>query len=100
MCAAAVLLIDMTAVSLNPRWKDPAYDNTMYQAARRWVTQAEKALKEINKLDPFLYLNYAASWQKPFKGYGPSNLEFLKRTAAAYDPQRVFQNQMPGTFHL
>ncbi|PFH58696.1 hypothetical protein XA68_13333 [Ophiocordyceps unilateralis] len=61
---------------------------------------AEQVSKNYGTNSPWLYLNYAAPTQQPLCGYGADNLAFLKKTAAAYDPDAVFQNLMPAGFKV
>jgi hypothetical protein len=50
--------------------------------------------------DPYLYLNYAASWQDPINSYGPASVANLQAVSRKYDPSGVFQKQVPGGFKL
>ncbi|KAM0561947.1 hypothetical protein ACHAPJ_002388 [Fusarium lateritium] len=44
----------------------------------------------------YLYMNYANPEQDIIGSYGKSNVEFLKKTAAKYDPNGFFQHRVPG----
>lgn len=48
----------------------------------------------------FVYANYAGPGQSPFRSYGEANVEFLRETAARYDPQGGFRYNVPGGFKL
>ncbi|KAK3659757.1 hypothetical protein LTR56_001121 [Elasticomyces elasticus] len=48
----------------------------------------------------YLYLNYAAPWQRPIAGYGAASVANLKAVSKKYDPKGVFQVQVPGGFKL
>jgi hypothetical protein len=48
----------------------------------------------------YVYLNYAAHTQNPLRSYGEENLEFLRNVAGRYDPQDIFQEQVPGGFKV
>jgi hypothetical protein len=50
--------------------------------------------------DDHIYLNEAAAWQDPFKGYGQKNIDFMKQVAKKYDPKGMFQKQVVGGFKL
>jgi len=48
----------------------------------------------------FIYLNYAAPWQKPITSYGQANKNFLQSVSKEYDPNSLFQKAVPGGFKL
>ncbi|KAF5125082.1 Bifunctional solanapyrone synthase [Metarhizium anisopliae] len=54
----------------------------------------------MGKLDPFIYINYAAQWQNPIASYGPASVDKLLETQRKYDPRRVFTRTVPGGFKL
>lgn len=87
-------------VFFSPRWQDAQYDDRMTNASVAWFNQAKAATVARGTADDFLYLNFAGGFQDPISGYGAKNVEFLRRVAAQYDPQGVFQKLMPGGFKL
>ncbi|KAH8894165.1 FAD-binding domain-containing protein [Thozetella sp. PMI_491] len=91
---------DQMIVFITPRWLDAAYDSAMYAAAEQWVNEVTAVTQALGTDDPFLYLNFAAKFQKPLCAYGDKNIQFLKQVAAKYDPNSVFQTLMPGGFKL
>ncbi|KAI0000274.1 hypothetical protein F4779DRAFT_622547 [Xylariaceae sp. FL0662B] len=48
----------------------------------------------------WVYLNYADQSQDPLGSYGAENVSFMKRVAASYDPNGVFQTLCPGGFKI
>ncbi|KAI1406790.1 hypothetical protein F5Y13DRAFT_196797 [Hypoxylon sp. FL1857] len=48
----------------------------------------------------WIYINYADPGQDPLGSYGAGNVSFMKKVAATYDPDRVFQTLCPGGFKL
>lgn len=46
------------------------------------------------------YINYSDKTQNPLRSYGAANFNFMQKVAAKYDPNRVFQRQVPGSFKL
>ncbi|KAH6972577.1 hypothetical protein EDB80DRAFT_743731 [Ilyonectria destructans] len=46
------------------------------------------------------YLNYADFTQNPLKTYGEENVAFIRKVAAKYDPDEVFQDRLPGGFKI
>ncbi|KAK7183097.1 hypothetical protein DPSP01_005958 [Paraphaeosphaeria sporulosa] len=66
----------------------------------RLTKEVEDIAREERALSQFIYLNYAGSDQKVLEGYGKKSVEKLKRVAAEYDPDGVFQKQVRGGFKL
>ena len=62
---------------LIPRWLDEVYDNTMLQAAQKWVTMAKAATEEWGTFNPFVYHNFALVSQKPLCSYGANKYFIL-----------------------
>ncbi|KAL4744697.1 hypothetical protein BDW72DRAFT_208805 [Aspergillus terricola var. indicus] len=57
-------------------------------------------VQEIGADSEYIYMNYAARYQNPLRGYGKENVEFIKAVARKYDPLEVFQRQVPGGFKV
>ncbi|CAI4212336.1 unnamed protein product [Parascedosporium putredinis] len=76
------------------------YDDAVWDIVEEWTTEVSKATDELGMADPFVHLNFAGRFQKPFCGYGADNLEFLREVAGKYDPDQVFQELVPGGFKL
>ncbi len=72
----------------------------MYTAAEQWASKVTKIAEAKGKADPFFYLGFSGGFQKPLCSYGMENVNFMKRVAAKYDPDRVFQKLVPGGFKL
>lgn len=54
-------------------------------------------------LHPFVWMNYAASWQEPIKSYGEENIRRLKEAKKKYDPSNLFgrlQTSLPDGFKV
>jgi hypothetical protein len=51
-------------------------------------------------LNRYEYLNYAYETQTPIQGYGPDAVAKLKAASSTFDPDQVFQKQVPGGFKL
>lgn len=49
---------------------------------------------------PWIHLNYADPSQAVLESYGLENLAEIKKTAAKYDPEQVFQRLCPGGFKI
>ena len=73
--------------------------------ARARMTAFRTALKRhsdaLGAAVDWEYLNYADGLtQDPLRTYGADNVEHLRRVAAKYDPEGVFQTRMPGGFKI
>ncbi|KAF2751575.1 putative oxidoreductase [Sporormia fimetaria CBS 119925] len=56
--------------------------------------------KQRGIFNEFIYLNYAAPWQDPIRGYGQQNVAFMKAVSKRYDPGGLFQKGVPGGFKV
>jgi len=65
-----------------------------------WSKGIESYATSIGGNIPFRYLNYADPSQNPLKSYGTANVNFIKKVAAKYDPNQVFQKKVPGGFKI
>jgi len=81
-------------------WSDPADDDHINSVGKNLIEAVDAASKSAGVFHPFKYLNYAAKWQDPIRGYGAENVAKLKSTSRKYDPYRVFQKAVPGGFKL
>ena len=82
------------------RWQLPTDSAAIDVAAKSFIKQASDNAKAKGKFNEYLYLNYAAKWQKPIPSYGPDNVAALKAASAKYDPDQIFQKGVPGGFKL
>lgn len=87
-------------VLLTATWDDESDDARIETQAKSLFAQAETSAEALGVTNPYLYLNYAASWQNPIAGYGASNVSALQAASKKYDPTGVFQYQVPGGFKL
>ena len=62
--------------------------------------KANEAARDMGLLHEFVYLNYANQVQDPISIYGRENVASLRAAGRMYDPQGVFQRQVPGGFKL
>ena len=91
---------DLVNVLLTVQWTDSTDDAAIDKATRSLFADAETASRNLGTYHPYLYLNYAAPWQDPIKGYGDASVAFLKQVSRKYDPGQVFQKLVPGGFKL
>ena len=85
---------------LTVQWKLATDDAIVHRAAKSLFTKAKAASKALGTYNEYLYLNYAAEWQKPIRGYGAETVRDLKAVSDKYDPGKLFQNLVPGGFKL
>ncbi|KAI1177088.1 putative oxidoreductase [Nemania sp. FL0916] len=90
----------LIVVLLEASWINAADDKKVTTAARKLFSTVKEAAQGLNSWDPYVYLNYAGSWQDPIATYGPQNLAQLRGVANDVDPHRVFTKQVPGGFKL
>lgn len=90
---AVVLLL--TAV-----WNDTSSDGLVADAAGKMLQGANAVASEMGLLRAFEYINYADPSQDPISGYGEDNVSRLRAASRKYDPNQVFQRQVPGGFKL
>lgn len=81
-------------------YEDLAHDKIMHQKLQEAFKELEKFARHRGADVAFRYINYADKTQNPLKSYGRANVDFMKKVAAKYDPNRVFQAQMPGSFKV
>jgi hypothetical protein len=70
------------------------------KTARRLLDGANEVAMSMGLLHDFQYLNYAGPGQNPLASYGASNIAKLQAVSKKYDPNSIFQRQVPGGFKL
>lgn len=90
----------LIVVNLNAMWSDAADDVAVDTAVRSLIKVIERSVGELDALDPFLYINYAAPWQHVVDGYGEVNIWRLREVQDIYDPYHVFTQLVPGGFKI
>lgn len=81
-------------------WSSAADDQTVNSAVRDLVAMIQRDAEELDALDPFLYINYSAPWQRPIVSYGGDNLERLRDVQISYDPELIFTHRVPGGYKI
>jgi hypothetical protein len=81
---------------LTATWADPKDDARVEAAALELMALVEADAKRRDVHDPFVYLNYAAPWQKAIESYGPENVGKLREIRQAMDPRGLFTHNVPG----
>ncbi|PLB40384.1 FAD-binding oxidoreductase [Aspergillus candidus] len=81
-------------------WSGAADDKLFRQTGIDALKELNEYAKSEGKFNEYVYLNYADRTQNPLRGYGQENLEYIKKVAETYDPDGVFQTQVPGGFKI
>ncbi|TVY78300.1 Bifunctional solanapyrone synthase [Lachnellula suecica] len=90
----------LIVVMLSVTWDNADDDDAIENAAKDLIGTIQQRLGNMGMLDSFIYLNYAAAWQRPISSYGKANVEKLLRIQKEYDPHRTFTDYVPGGFKL
>ncbi|KJZ77352.1 hypothetical protein HIM_03076 [Hirsutella minnesotensis 3608] len=90
----------LIVVMLTMTWSSAEDDEAVGLAAMALMAAIRRDVDELGALDPFTYINFAAPWQKPMRGYGEAAVDRLRKVQRDYDPQCVFTNLVPGGFKL
>jgi hypothetical protein len=81
-------------------WSDEADSERAMEASAALASAIEKSARDLGAHDPYLYLNYAASWQDPISTYGAESVQQLQKLRARVDPNGVFTRLVPGGFKV
>ncbi|KAF1849247.1 FAD binding domain protein [Cucurbitaria berberidis CBS 394.84] len=79
-------------------WKHEKDDDFVLGLSKKIMDLAVEEGKRRGLFVDFIYMNYGSMYQDVLKGYGKENYDKLKRVAAKYDPDSVFQTLTPGYF--
>ncbi|KAH7304284.1 hypothetical protein B0I35DRAFT_495371 [Stachybotrys elegans] len=90
----------LIVIHLTMTWLNAADDNIIDEAAKALVTAIKRETGALDALDPYIYVNYAAPWQRPIESYGQESVERLRRVRSEYDPAGVFTNLVSGGFKI
>lgn len=81
-------------------WQGAEQDALFQQAGADLINRISAYAVSIGADNPYLYLDYADSSQDPLVGYGAENVKKMKAAAEKYDPQQIFQKNVPGGFKI
>ncbi|RYP17192.1 hypothetical protein DL767_010062 [Monosporascus sp. MG133] len=90
----------LIVVHLTMSWSDATDDAAIDRAARQLIAAIQQDTRALDALDPYVYINYAAPWQRPIDSYGETSLQRLRSVRRAYDPNRIFTDLVPGGFKV
>ncbi|KAL4928152.1 FAD-binding oxidoreductase [Aspergillus undulatus] len=91
---------NMLQVLYDYSWDNSADDALFQRLCEEALAELDEYARKIGKYNPYIYLNYADVTQNPLAGYGEENVEFIREVALRYDPDGVFQTQVPGGFKV
>lgn len=81
-------------------WTNSSISTAVSALAPALVADMDGIAETRGLLRDFRYYNYAGPPQDVISSYGKSNVDFLRGVSRKYDPQGVFQWQVPGGFKL
>ncbi|KAL7946845.1 hypothetical protein V8C42DRAFT_318922 [Trichoderma barbatum] len=87
-------------IALLWNWTNTQDDELISQAADRFVDRVENAARAHGTWHNYQYLNYAASSQDVYGGYGEENRKRLLDISAKYDPKGLISTLRPGIIQL
>ncbi|KAK6203910.1 hypothetical protein LQW54_008603 [Pestalotiopsis sp. IQ-011] len=90
----------LVTVLLLTYWKNREDDKRIATTLQEALTDIEKDADAHGQRVPYVYLNYTSKFQDPFPSYGEGNKKFLQQTSRKYDPEGLFQKNVPGGFKL
>ncbi|KAF9891907.1 hypothetical protein FE257_002870 [Aspergillus nanangensis] len=91
---------NMLQVLYDYSWDSEADDALFQRLCEEAMAELDDYAKSIDKYNEYIYLNYADKSQNPLRGYGAENIAFIQEVAERYDPDGVFQTQVPGGFKV
>lgn len=83
-------------------WAGSEYDDMVVEWAKNTTDAINAATRAAGIYDSFTYMGDASGFQldEVYAGYGTQSAERLLNVSRKYDPQRVFQNLLPGGFKI
>lgn len=90
----------LVTILLLTYWKRREDDEQIMGVLRGALEAIEKDADARGQRVPYTYLNYASDFQDPFSSYGEENKKFLQEVSRKYDPEGLFQKNVPGGFKL
>jgi hypothetical protein len=91
---------DLIVVLLSVTWVLADRGPRITQALREFVDEVQAKAKELKVWNRYIEPNFAADFQDVMAGFGQNSLTFLRDTSLKYDPDKLFQTQVPGGFKL
>ena len=86
--------------TVNVGWNNAADDAKAIAITAASIAKIEAITKSRGLYDSFIFLNDAGASQKVIRSYGQANFAIMKEVSAKYDPNGMFQKQVPGGFKI
>lgn len=90
----------LVSVLLLTCWRRREDDARVMGVLRGALGAIERDADARGQRVPYTYLNYASDFQDPLSSYGEENKRFLREVGRKYDPDGLFQKNVPGGFKL
>ncbi|KAG8729277.1 hypothetical protein FRC11_009147 [Ceratobasidium sp. 423] len=81
-------------------WALEADDKKIYATIDQLISASMDIARSQGRLERYIYLNYASTNQTPLQSYGPTQVDFLRKVKAKYDPNNVFEKLSRGGFKI
>ncbi|OJJ60367.1 hypothetical protein ASPSYDRAFT_42095 [Aspergillus sydowii CBS 593.65] len=91
---------NMIQVLYDYTWEEEDDDGVFQRLAEESLNELDDYARDAGKYNEYVYLNYADGSQNPLSGYGDESVEYMREVAQRYDPDGVFQTQVPGGFKV
>lgn len=98
--ALGLLPLDQTWFVIDSGWWFPEDDEIVHSATRDLVQAIEDNSSIEGVYLPYLFMNDASWDQDVILHYGDDSVARLEEVQSKYDPNRVFQELVPGGFKL
>ncbi|KAH7337969.1 hypothetical protein B0J17DRAFT_660255 [Rhizoctonia solani] len=90
----------LVVVNYQFTWGLSSDDQEVYTTIDKLVDASMDIARSQNRLERYIYLNYASTHQKPLESYGSAQVDFLRDVKAKYDPDGVFTKLSQGGFKV
>jgi hypothetical protein len=94
------LLIGAIGFCINLGWNFASDDAAVGKILMDTLRAIDVLTKQRGLYDRFIFANDAYSTQDPLRSYGMNILRKMRGAANKYDPQGIFQTQVPGGFKV
>lgn len=110
--ASASLGGNVLGLPLNPRgnalilcessftWTNDNDTAAVRNSGLKLLDDIVRSAKQLGTYNAWIDVNHADFTQDPISSYGSANKAFLQAVSRTYDPNQVFQKQVPGGFKV
>ncbi|KAH7332620.1 hypothetical protein B0J17DRAFT_678315 [Rhizoctonia solani] len=90
----------LVVVNYQFAWLSHEDDQKVYAMAESLISASKDIARSQNRLEQYIYLNYASTSQQAIQSYGPTQVDFLRKVKFKYDPNGVFEKLSRGGFKI